>query len=68
MLDQYDHVLTLAKKRYHHLKGCVEDHEGYYEAVQEFCGWINSAKEELNRWSDLAGDKETLKKKLTKVL
>ncbi|XP_077969764.1 nesprin-1-like isoform X1 [Styela clava] len=67
-LSQYDHVLSLAQERTEHLESCVKTHEGYYEAVQDFCSWINSAKEELNRWSDTAGDKETVQKKLTKVL
>lgn len=68
MLQQYSRVLALAKERFDHLQSFVQRHESYYEAVQDFCGWINSAKEELNRWADMSGDKDVLQKKLNKIL
>lgn len=66
-MDQYEHVLELANKRVEFLESSVNLHEQYYDSVQEFSSWINNAKEELNRWYDLEGGVEAVKKKLTKV-
>lgn len=67
MHDQYDRVRSLALERAVHLESRVTAHESYYEAVQDFCSWMNSAKEELNRWADFSGDKESVEKKLNKI-
>lgn len=45
----------------------VSDHEQYLDAVRDFNDWLVSAKEELQRWSDLSGDSVNIKRKLCKV-
>lgn len=45
----------------------VKDHLMYLDAVQEFTDWLHSAKEELNRWSDMSGDSSAIQKKLSKI-
>uniref|UniRef100_A0A8C7ULC6 Spectrin repeat containing, nuclear envelope 1b n=1 Tax=Oncorhynchus mykiss TaxID=8022 RepID=A0A8C7ULC6_ONCMY len=45
----------------------VTEHEHYLEAVRDFNDWLASAKEELQRWSDLSGDSTSVNRKLAKV-
>lgn len=45
----------------------VKEHELYLEAVRELNDWLTSAKEELQRWSDMSGDAASVQKKLSKV-
>lgn len=45
----------------------VKDHLMYLDAVQEFTDWLHSAKEELQRWSDMSGDSPANQKKLSKI-
>lgn len=45
----------------------VSEHEQYLDAVRDFDDWLVSAKEELQRWSDLSGDSANVQRKLSKV-
>lgn len=45
----------------------VKEHELYLEAVRELNDWMTSAKEELQRWSDMSGDAASVQKKLFRV-
>lgn len=45
----------------------VSEHEQYLDALRDFNDWLISAKEELQRWSDLSGDSVSIKRKLSKV-
>ena len=45
----------------------MSEHEEYQEAVRDFNDWLTSAKEELQRWSDLSGDSASVQRKLSKV-
>lgn len=49
------------------MKEIVKEHEQYVEAVRELNDWLTSAKEELQRWSDMSGDAASVQKKLSKV-
>lgn len=45
----------------------MKEHELYLEAVRELNDWMTSAKEELQRWSDMSGDAASVQKKLFRV-
>lgn len=45
----------------------VKEHELYLEAVRELNDWLTSAKEDLQRWSDMSGDAASVQKKLCRV-
>lgn len=45
----------------------VKEHELYLEAVRDMNDWLTSAKEELQRWSDMSGDATSVQKKLSRV-
>lgn len=45
----------------------VSEHEQYLDTVRDFNDWLISAKEELQRWSDLSGDSVNIRRKLSKV-
>lgn len=45
----------------------VKEHEQYVESVRDFNDWLTSAKEELQRWSDMSGDGASVQRKLSKV-
>ena len=49
------------------MEGIVSEHEQYLDAVRDFNDWLISAKEELQRWSDLSGDTTSIRRKLSKV-
>lgn len=49
------------------MQNIVSEHEQYLDAVRDFNDWLISAKEELQRWSDLSGDSLSIKRKLSKV-
>lgn len=49
------------------MQNIVSEHEQYLDAVRDFNDWLISAKEELQRWSDLSGDSVCIKRKLSKV-
>ncbi|XP_077587652.1 nesprin-1 [Stigmatopora nigra] len=49
------------------VQSLVSEHERYLDAVRDFNDWLTSAKEELQRWSDLSGDSASLQRKLSKV-
>lgn len=49
------------------MQNIVSEHEQYLDAVRDFNDWLVSAKEELQRWSDLSGDSVSIKRKLSKV-
>ena len=67
--EQYNTVLQKAEEQVKELEQSTEEHCKYYEVSQDFSDWMNSAKEELDRWSDISGakDKETFQKKLLKI-
>lgn len=45
----------------------VKEHELYLKSVRELNDWLTSAKEELQRWSDMSGDTMSIQKKLSRV-
>uniref|UniRef100_A0A672NJW8 Nesprin-1-like n=1 Tax=Sinocyclocheilus grahami TaxID=75366 RepID=A0A672NJW8_SINGR len=49
------------------IKEIVKEHEQYMESVRELNDWLTSAKEELQRWSDMSGDAASVQRKLSKV-
>lgn len=49
------------------MQNIVSEHEQYLDALRDFNDWLISAKEELQRWSDLSGDSVSIKRKLSKV-
>lgn len=49
------------------MQNIVSEHEQYLDALRDFNDWLTSAKEELQRWSDLSGDSFSIKRKLSKV-
>lgn len=49
------------------MQNIVSEHEQYLDALRDFNDWLISAKEELQRWSDLSGDSMSIKRKLSKV-
>lgn len=49
------------------MQNIVSEHEQYLDSLRDFNDWLISAKEELQRWSDLSGDSVSIKRKLQKV-
>lgn len=49
------------------MQSIVSEHEQYLDALRDFNDWLISAKEEVQRWSDLSGDSVSIKRKLSKV-
>lgn len=49
------------------MQNIVSDHEQYLDALRDFNDWLISAKEELQRWSDLSGDSVSIQSKLSKL-
>lgn len=49
------------------MQNIVSEHEQYLDSLRDFNDWLISAKEELQRWSDLSGDSVAIKRKLQKV-
>ena len=49
------------------MQSIVSDHEQYLDALRDFNDWLISAKEELQRWSDLSGDSISIQRKLSKL-
>lgn len=49
------------------MQNIVSEHEQYLDSLRDFNDWLISAKEELQRWSDLCGDSVSIKRKLQKV-
>lgn len=49
------------------MQNIVSEHEQYLDSLRDFNDWLVSAKEELQRWSDLSGDSVSIKRKLQKV-
>lgn len=60
-------ALSFAKGKVQSLQTIVSEHEQYLDALRDFNDWLISAKEELQRWSDLSGDSVSIKRKLSKV-
>lgn len=65
-------VLTLTffpstKGKVQSMQSIVSEHEQYLDALRDFNDWLISAKEEVQRWSDLSGDSVSIKRKLSKV-
>lgn len=57
----------LTKVKVQSMQNIVSEHEQYLDALRDFNDWLTSAKEELQRWSDLSGDSVSIKRKLSKV-
>lgn len=57
----------LMKAKVQSMQNIVSEHEQYLDALRDFNDWLTSAKEELQRWSDLSGDSVSIKRKLSKV-
>ncbi|TNM95813.1 hypothetical protein fugu_016896 [Takifugu bimaculatus] len=55
------------KAKVQSMQNIVSEHEQYLDALRDFNDWLTSAKEELQRWSDLSGDSVSIKRKLSKV-
>lgn len=49
------------------MQNIVSEHEQYLDSLRDFNDWLISAKEELQRWSDLSGDSVSIRRKLQKV-
>uniref|UniRef100_A0A4W3HCF8 Nesprin-1 n=1 Tax=Callorhinchus milii TaxID=7868 RepID=A0A4W3HCF8_CALMI len=64
MRTQFADIVSVRPQR---LEDNVLEHQDYHSAVQELTDWLNSAKEELHRWSDMSGDSAALQRKLKKV-
>ncbi|KAK6304736.1 hypothetical protein J4Q44_G00253220 [Coregonus suidteri] len=60
-------ITAVVKGKVQAMENIVTEHEHYLEAVRDFNDWLASAKEELQRWSDLSGDSTSVKRKLAKV-
>lgn len=60
-------VFFSPKGKVQSMQNIVSEHEQYLDAVRDFNDWLISAKEELQRWSDLSGDSVCIKRKLSKV-
>nr|XP_023420318.1 nesprin-1 isoform X2 [Cavia porcellus] len=64
---QFHDIVTVAKEKMRKVEEIVKDHLMYLDAVHEFTDWLHSAKEELQRWSDMSGDSSATQKKLLKI-
>ncbi|KAJ0008744.1 hypothetical protein NQD34_016159 [Periophthalmus magnuspinnatus] len=60
-------ISAVVKGKVQSMQNIVSEHEQYLDAVRDFNDWLISAKEELQRWSDLSGDSLSIKRKLSKV-
>jgi nesprin-1 len=60
-------MLSIPQGKVQAMENRVTEHEHYLEAVRDFNDWLASAKEELQRWSDLSGDSTSVNRKLAKV-
>uniref|UniRef100_A0AAV2JAL2 Calponin-homology (CH) domain-containing protein n=1 Tax=Knipowitschia caucasica TaxID=637954 RepID=A0AAV2JAL2_KNICA len=60
-------ISAVVKGKVQTMQNIVSEHEQYLDAVRDFNDWLISAKEELQRWSDLSGDSLSIKRKLSKV-
>lgn len=56
-----------SKGKVQSMQSIVSEHEQYLDVLRDFNDWLISAKEELQRWSDLSGDSVSIKRKLSKV-
>lgn len=60
-------MFLLLKGKVQTMQNIVSEHEQYLDSLRDFNDWLISAKEELQRWSDLSGDSVSIKRKLQKV-
>ncbi|XP_037550764.1 nesprin-1 [Nematolebias whitei] len=60
-------ISAVVKGKVQSMQKIVSEHEQYLDAVRDFDDWLVSAKEELQRWSDLSGDSANIQRKLSKV-
>lgn len=60
-------MFPLLKGKVQTMQNIVSEHEQYLDSLRDFNDWLISAKEELQRWSDLSGDSGSIKRKLQKV-
>ncbi|RXM34941.1 Nesprin-1 [Acipenser ruthenus] len=67
MRAQFGDITAVVKGKVKNLEDIVDKHHLYHEAVREFTDWLHSAKEELQRWSDMSGDSTSVQRKLTRV-
>ncbi|XP_038626046.1 nesprin-1 isoform X2 [Tachyglossus aculeatus] len=64
---QFNDITTIAKEKMRKVEEIVKDHLMYLDAVHEYTDWLHSAKEELQRWSDVSGDSCATQRKLSKI-
>ncbi|XP_073726049.1 nesprin-1 isoform X5 [Misgurnus anguillicaudatus] len=64
---QFTNITTLIKTKVQQMDEVVKEHEQYVESVRDLNDWLTSAKEELQRWSDMSGDAASVQRKLSKV-
>ncbi|RXM34120.1 Nesprin-1 [Acipenser ruthenus] len=67
MRAQFGDITAVVKGKVKTLEDIVDSHRFYHEAVREFTDWLHSAKEELQRWSDMSGDSTSVQRKLTRI-
>ncbi|KAG1946578.1 nesprin-1 [Pimephales promelas] len=64
---QFTNITSVIKSKVQQMEEMVKEHEQYVESVRDLNDWLTSAKEELQRWSDMSGDAASVQRKLSKV-
>ncbi|KTF86540.1 hypothetical protein cypCar_00031779 [Cyprinus carpio] len=64
---QFTNITAVIKNKVQQMEEIVKEHEQYVESVRDLNDWLTSAKEELQRWSDMSGDAASVQRKLSKV-
>ncbi|RXN33841.1 nesprin-1 isoform X3 [Labeo rohita] len=64
---QFTNITSVIKNKVQQMEEIVKEHEQYMESVRDLNDWLTSAKEELQRWSDMSGDAASVQRKLSKV-
>ncbi|XP_056332550.1 nesprin-1-like isoform X3 [Danio aesculapii] len=64
---QFTNITAVIKSKVQQMEEIVKEHEQYMESVRDLNDWLTSAKEELQRWSDMSGDAASVQRKLSKV-
>ncbi|XP_033933582.1 nesprin-1-like, partial [Pseudochaenichthys georgianus] len=64
---KYSDISASVKGKVQVMQSIVSEHQQYLDAVRDFSDWLLSAREELQRWSELSGDSASVHRKLCKV-
>ncbi|TSO25166.1 Nesprin-1 [Bagarius yarrelli] len=64
---QFSDITAVIKCKVQQMREIVKEHELYLDSVRELNDWLTSAKEDLQRWSDMSGDAASVQKKLSRV-